>query len=151
MVGWGEGQCPPVGQDAALAARMARKFVTVGGIVQAVERSIAEGIAAARTARPLAEGSPMAVELGTRYPILQGPMTRVSDVAPFAEAVAREGGLPFVALAMLRGPRGPSPARRDGASGWPAGPGAWASSDSSRPSSAPSSSRPSPRSGRRGP
>jgi acyl transferase domain-containing protein/NAD(P)H-dependent flavin oxidoreductase YrpB (nitropropane dioxygenase family)/acyl carrier protein len=103
-VGWGDGQCPPVGQDSAMAARMARKFVTVGGIVQAVERSIAEGIAAARAARPLAEGSPMAVELGTRYPILQGPMTRVSDVAPFAEAVARDGGLPFVALAMLRGP-----------------------------------------------
>ncbi len=102
-VGWAEGQCPPVGQDAALAARLARKFVTVGGIVQAVDRSITEGIAAARAVRPLAEGSPMAVELGTRYPILQGPMTRVSDVAPFAEAVARDGGLPFVALAMLRG------------------------------------------------
>ncbi len=103
LVGWGPGQCPPVGQDSAMAARMARKFVTVGGIVQAVERAIADGIAAARAARPLAEGSPLAAELGTRYPILQGPMTRVSDVAPFAEAVAREGGLPFVALAMLRG------------------------------------------------
>ncbi len=103
-VGWAEGQCPPVGQDAALAARLARKYVTVGGIIQAVERSISEGIAAARTARPLAEGSPLAIELGTRYPILQGPMTRVSDVVPFAEAVARDGGLPFVALAMLRGP-----------------------------------------------
>ena len=63
----------------------------------------------------------MAVELGTRYPILQGPMTRVSDVAPFAEAVAREGGLPFVALAMLRGPEVRAPARRDGgATGRPA-------------------------------
>ena len=31
-------------------------------------------------------------------------MTRVSDVAPFAEAVAREGGLPFIALALLRRP-----------------------------------------------
>ena len=31
-------------------------------------------------------------------------MTRVSDVAPFAEAVAREGGLPFLALALLRRP-----------------------------------------------
>src|SRR5262249_44240845 len=93
-----------VGQDSAVAARLARKFVTVGGIVQAVDRAITEGIAAARAARPLAEGSPMAIELGTRYPIVQGPMTRVSDVAPFAEAVARDGGLPFVALAMLRGP-----------------------------------------------
>ena len=79
-VGWRDGQCLPVGQDAALAERLARKFVTVGGIVQAVERAISEGIAAARAARPLAEGSPLAVAHGTRYPILQGPMTRVSDV-----------------------------------------------------------------------
>ena len=35
-------------------------------------------------------------------PILQGPMTRVSDVPGFAEAVARGGGLPFLALALLR-------------------------------------------------
>ncbi len=55
-------------------------------------------------ARPLAEGAPLAISLGTRYPILQGPMTRVSDVASFAEAVAREGALPFLALALLRGP-----------------------------------------------
>ena len=55
--------------------------MTTGGIVQAVERAISEGIAAARAARPLAEGSPLAVAHGTRYPILQGPMTRVSDVA----------------------------------------------------------------------
>ena len=40
-----------------LADRLARKYVTVGGIVQAVERAISEGIAAARAARPLAESS----------------------------------------------------------------------------------------------
>ena len=142
LVGWGPGQCPPVGQDAALAGGLARRFVTVGGIVQAVERAIAEGIAAARAARPLAEGSPLAVEHGTRYPILQGPMTRVSDVAPFAEAVAREGGLPFLALAMLRGAEVRALLARRPA-GSRAGPGAWASSASSRPSCAPSSSRPS--------
>ncbi|HZW32626.1 MAG TPA: beta-ketoacyl synthase N-terminal-like domain-containing protein, partial [Isosphaeraceae bacterium] len=102
-VGWRDGQCPPVGQDAALAGRLADQHVTVGGIIQAVERSIAEGIAAARAVRPLAESAPLAVELGTRYPILQGPMTRVSDVAAFAQAVADGGGLPFLALAMLRG------------------------------------------------
>ena len=36
-----------------------------------------------------------------RYPILQGPMTRVSDTAAFAEAVAANGALPFLALALL--------------------------------------------------
>ena len=102
-VGWNAGQCPPLGQDAAFAYRLATKHVTTGGIVQAFELAIEEGLAAARATRSLAEGSPMAQALGTRYPILQGPMTRVSDVATFALAVARGGGLPFLALAMLRG------------------------------------------------
>ena len=86
------GQCLPVGQDSALAAGLARKYVTVGGIVQATSRAIAEGIAAARATRPLAESSSLARALGTRFPVLQGPMTRVSDVSGFAEAVARGGG-----------------------------------------------------------
>ena len=102
QVGWRHGQCMPVGQDAALADRLARKFVTVGGIVQAVDQAIAAGIAAARASRPLAESSPLAMALGTRFPVLQGPMTRVSDVPAFAQAVADGGGLPFLALALLR-------------------------------------------------
>ncbi len=102
VVGWKPGQCPPVGPDAAFAAQYARKFVTVGGIIQAFDRAMADGIASAREVRPLDEGSSLARDHGTRYPILQGPMTRVSDVPEFAEAVAGEGGLPFLALAMLR-------------------------------------------------
>ena len=47
----------------------------------------------------------MAESHGTRYPIVQGPMTRVSDRADFALAVAEGGGLPFLALALLRGPQ----------------------------------------------
>jgi acyl transferase domain-containing protein/NAD(P)H-dependent flavin oxidoreductase YrpB (nitropropane dioxygenase family) len=102
-MGWSHDQCVPVGQDAALADRMAGRFVTVGGIIQAVERAIAEGITSARVARPLVESSPLAAALGTRFPVLQGPMTQVSDVAGFARAVATGGGLPFVGLASLRG------------------------------------------------
>ncbi len=101
-VGWGDGQCAPAGQDAAFAERLSRKYVTTGGIVQVVDRTMTEGLATARAARPLAESSPLAADHRTRYPILQGPMTRVSDVAAFAEAVAREGALPFLALALLR-------------------------------------------------
>ncbi len=101
-VGWGAGQCAPAGQDLAFAERLSRKCVTTGGIVQAIERGISLGLAGARAVRPLAEGSPLALAHGTRYPILQGPMTRVSDVAAFAQAVARDGGLPFLALALLR-------------------------------------------------
>ncbi|HKI21519.1 MAG TPA: beta-ketoacyl synthase N-terminal-like domain-containing protein, partial [Isosphaeraceae bacterium] len=44
------GQCLPAGQDAALAEQLARKYVTVGGIVQAVERAMDEA------AEPIREG-----------------------------------------------------------------------------------------------
>jgi acyl transferase domain-containing protein/NAD(P)H-dependent flavin oxidoreductase YrpB (nitropropane dioxygenase family)/NAD(P)-dependent dehydrogenase (short-subunit alcohol dehydrogenase family)/acyl carrier protein len=93
-----------VGQDIAVAAGLAAKYVTVAGIAQAI---VAQAVRQAETAhrlRPLAEGSPLAQSHGTRYPILQGPMTRVSDTAAFAEAVAAGGGLPFLALALSRKP-----------------------------------------------
>ena len=78
--------------------------MTVGGIVQAVESAIEEGIRTSQARPPLAEGSPLAQAHGTRFPIVQGPMTRVSDTTAFAEAVALGGALPFLALALMRGP-----------------------------------------------
>src|SRR5688500_14568852 len=45
-------------------------------------------------------GAPLARALGVRLPVAQGPMTRVSDEAGFAAAVAAAGGLPFIALAL---------------------------------------------------
>jgi acyl transferase domain-containing protein/NAD(P)H-dependent flavin oxidoreductase YrpB (nitropropane dioxygenase family)/NAD(P)-dependent dehydrogenase (short-subunit alcohol dehydrogenase family) len=93
-----------IGQDAAFAAGLARRFRTVGGVVAALRRAIHEHVDAAQRYRPLAEGAPLAQSHGTRYPIVQGPMTRVSDRADFAAAVAREGALPFLALALMRGP-----------------------------------------------
>jgi acyl transferase domain-containing protein/NAD(P)H-dependent flavin oxidoreductase YrpB (nitropropane dioxygenase family)/NAD(P)-dependent dehydrogenase (short-subunit alcohol dehydrogenase family) len=104
LVGWKDGQALPVGQDSALAGGLARLSVTTGGVIQAVTRAMDLGLAEAHGCRPLAEGSAMASSLGTRFPILQGPMTRVSDVVEFASAVADGGALPFLALAMLRGP-----------------------------------------------
>ena len=37
-----------------------------------------------------------------RFPLVQGPMTRVSDTAEFALSVAEGGALPMVALALLK-------------------------------------------------
>ncbi len=94
----------PIGQDGGFASGLAARFATVGGVVQAVQASIDDHLAAAAAAPPLAQGRGVAGPHGTRYPIAQGPMTRVSDRAEFAEAVADGGGLPFLALALLRGP-----------------------------------------------
>ncbi|MGH7169798.1 MAG: beta-ketoacyl synthase N-terminal-like domain-containing protein, partial [Gemmataceae bacterium] len=91
-----------IGQDAAFAKSLAERYRTVGGIVQALRQSVAHHIETARRLTPLAEGSSLAQRHGTRFPIVQGPMTRVSDTAAFAESVAVNGALPFLALALLR-------------------------------------------------
>ncbi|MFO0881122.1 MAG: beta-ketoacyl synthase N-terminal-like domain-containing protein [Gemmataceae bacterium] len=92
-----------MGQDVALAAPLAAQGGTVAGLLDHLLAQVDQHLAVVRRLKPLAEGSSLAQLHRTRYPILQGPMTRVSDVAPFAEAVAAGGGLPFLALALLRG------------------------------------------------
>ncbi len=103
LAGFGDEAFWPAGQDTAFAAGYAQRFVTIGGIVQAVDAAIDASLATARSTPPLAVESPLARSHGTRYPIVQGPMTRVSDRPEFAQAVADAGALPFLALAMLRG------------------------------------------------
>ena len=105
-LGWGspDGQVWPLGQDAAFAAPLARQFHTVGGVLAGLRQAIDEHVKTARAHRPLDADGPLAQAHRTRYPIVQGPMTRVSDRAEFALAVAEGGGLPFLALALMRGP-----------------------------------------------
>src|SRR5262249_33642328 len=91
-----------VGQDLALAGGLAAKFVTVAGILQAVAERATKNVQTARRTRHLSEGSPPAKSPGPKHPILQGPRTRASDTAAFADAVAAGGALPFLALALLR-------------------------------------------------
>ncbi|HWC27198.1 MAG TPA: beta-ketoacyl synthase N-terminal-like domain-containing protein, partial [Solirubrobacteraceae bacterium] len=92
-----------IGQDACIARALARRFVTVGGIVAGLRESAVEHLAAAARSASLGENAPLAASHGTRYPLVQGPMTRVSDTPRFAAAVADGGALPFLALALLPG------------------------------------------------
>ncbi|MFD8982196.1 SDR family NAD(P)-dependent oxidoreductase [Streptomyces sp. NPDC059564] len=87
-------QLLPVGQDGASAARLAARHRTTGGVLQAVRAAVTGHLEAAVRARPLLRARPVA----------QGPMTRVSDQAAFAEAVAAEDGVPYLALAVMEGP-----------------------------------------------
>jgi acyl transferase domain-containing protein/NAD(P)H-dependent flavin oxidoreductase YrpB (nitropropane dioxygenase family)/NADP-dependent 3-hydroxy acid dehydrogenase YdfG len=93
----------PIGQDGAIARPLARAYPSIGQLVRGLRAAIASHLELAAQHRPLAPGSPFAVAHGTRYPIAQGPMSRVSDRAGFAEAVARAGGLPFLALTLMSG------------------------------------------------
>ncbi len=91
-----------LGQDAAFAATLAKRFKTVGGIIAAMETAMEEQTALAIEQQALAPGSALAQRHNTSYPIVQGPMTRVSDRAAFAKDVADGGALPFIALALMR-------------------------------------------------
>lgn len=90
-------QLLPVGQDGALARRFAERYGTTGRTVRAVRSAVTAALAAAVRHRPLLPGP------DSDLPVVQGPMTRVSDRAAFADAVASDGGLPFLALALLDG------------------------------------------------
>ncbi|MFF1546819.1 SDR family oxidoreductase [Streptomyces sp. NPDC058291] len=98
-------QLLPVGQDGFLAARFAERWVDVRRTVRAVRDAMLDAVHDDTAAAALRPGSPMSRALGTRLPVAQGPMTRVSDGAAFAAAVAADGALPFLALALADGAR----------------------------------------------
>ncbi|WP_043766107.1 type I polyketide synthase [Algiphilus aromaticivorans] len=100
-VGWGEGQLRPVGQGVGVGAAMGQK--RVARVIKAIRKQSFSSLRIAAQQRHLAEGAPLAASHGTRYPLVQGPMTRVSDHAQFAADVAEAGALPFLALALMRG------------------------------------------------
>ncbi|MGW3284659.1 SDR family oxidoreductase [Streptomyces sp. NPDC001002] len=96
-------QLLPVGQDGFLAARFAERWGDVGGVVRGLTAAVRDAVQDDGPAVALRHDSPMSQALGTELPIAQGPMTRVSDQAGFAAAVAGGGGLPFIALALATG------------------------------------------------
>ncbi|WP_405541935.1 SDR family oxidoreductase [Streptomyces phaeochromogenes] len=96
-------QLLPVGQDGFLAARFAERWGDAARTVRALTASVRDAVRDDGPAGALRPGSPMSRALGTRVPVAQGPMTRVSDQARFAAAVAGDGALPFIALALASG------------------------------------------------
>ncbi|MDG4771492.1 type I polyketide synthase [Solwaraspora sp. WMMD792] len=95
----------PVGQDGWLAAEFAGRWSDAAAAVRGIRESIVDAATDAAAAEVLRPGGPLAQDLGLRVPVAQGPMTRVSDEAGFAAAVAADGALPFIALALATAER----------------------------------------------
>lgn len=93
----------PIGQDVSFAVSWRKRYSHLGAVLAAIDAAVASQPRIAAGQRVMAEGAPLASALGLRYPIVQGPMTRVSDSAEFALAVAQGGALPMVAFATLKG------------------------------------------------
>ena len=93
----------PVGQDVCFAAPWRKQYRHMAALLQAIDSAVEGHLRTAVAAKPIFEGAPLAKALGLRVPVVQGPMTRVSDSAEFAAAVAQGGALPMVAFALLKG------------------------------------------------
>lgn len=100
---WAGDGLKPGGQGLVLAQAVKSRYGTLGRLVAAINRAWHDLPAQAAERGLLREGSALAQANGTRYPILQGPMTRVSDVSDFLVRVAEGGALPFAALALMSG------------------------------------------------
>jgi len=93
----------PIGQEVAFAAPWRKRYGHLGAVLAAIDQAVRSHAHIAAQQAPIAAGAPLARAFGLRFPIVQGPMTRVSDTAEFALAVADGGALPMVAFAMLKG------------------------------------------------
>ncbi|NOY53204.1 MAG: acyltransferase domain-containing protein, partial [Deltaproteobacteria bacterium] len=95
----------PVGQDACFAAPWAEKYGRISVLFRAIDLAVGKNAALTLQSYPMCENSPLSMNLGTRLPVVQGPMARVSDIPAFAIKVADDGALPVMALALMRGER----------------------------------------------
>ncbi|NKB68802.1 MAG: SDR family NAD(P)-dependent oxidoreductase [Candidatus Latescibacteria bacterium] len=103
-VGGAEGSPPvPMGQGIGQAHRLAERYVSTAGVLQALRQGAKRRLRLAAGQRALKAEGDLATRHGTRYPVVQGPMTRVSDTPQFARAVAGGGALPFLALGVMEG------------------------------------------------
>jgi NAD(P)H-dependent flavin oxidoreductase YrpB (nitropropane dioxygenase family) len=95
----------PMGQDIALATDLVNRYKKLNKLVFGIKEAMYGHLNQARALNVIRPNNALAKDLNITYPIAQGPMTRVSDVAPFADAVAEAGALSFIALSLLKGPR----------------------------------------------
>lgn len=93
----------PIGQDIILSKGLVHTYKTIDRLSSGLLESINGHIRQAKLDTPIRAHNSLAQELKIRYPIAQGPMTRVSDLPSFADAVATNGALPFVALSLMTG------------------------------------------------
>ncbi|MBB6498059.1 type I polyketide synthase [Pedobacter cryoconitis] len=93
----------PLGQDITLSSDLYNRYKKLDKLVFGLEEAIYGHLNQAKSLNVISPKNPLAKELNLVYPIAQGPMTRVSDVARFADAVSGAGGLSFIALSLLKG------------------------------------------------
>jgi malonyl CoA-acyl carrier protein transacylase len=92
----------PLGVEAAFAASFVERFgAGTEGAVQAFMDEIRHACGLAEIKKDVWLDSPVAKEMGTLYPFIQGAMSWITEVPEFASMVADAGGLPTIALGLM--------------------------------------------------
>jgi len=92
----------PLGVEAAFAASFAERYGNATEqAVKAFMAEIRELCIAAGTKKDCFLNSPLAREMGIKYPFIQGAMSWITDVPEFASAMSDAGGLPAIALGQM--------------------------------------------------
>jgi malonyl CoA-acyl carrier protein transacylase len=92
----------PLGVEAAFAGAFVNRFGAVTGeAVKAFIKKINHLCSLADEKKNCFLDSPVAKEMGTMYPFIQGAMSWITDVPEFALQVADAGGLPTIALGLM--------------------------------------------------
>ena len=98
------GETIPMGVEAAFAAYFAERFGA--GTEDAVKSFMNEIDSVCRQADVKKDcflHSPVAAEMGVKYPFIQGAMSWITDAPEFASRVSGAGGMPTIALGMMDG------------------------------------------------
>lgn len=93
----------PFGQDVIFAAPWRKRYGRMSAVFRAIDSAVDNYLPQIIATRPLSENAPLAQALGVSLPLVQGPMSRISDSAEFARAISEGGALPVLALALSKG------------------------------------------------
>lgn len=93
----------PLGQDIVLASDLADEYKKLKNVVRAIVRALPSHVKQARISDAFAQDGRASEALGTTYPIIQGPMARISDTPDFLNSVAEGGALPCLAMSDMIG------------------------------------------------
>ncbi|MBI5103066.1 MAG: SDR family NAD(P)-dependent oxidoreductase [Nitrospirae bacterium] len=92
----------PLGVEAAFAQSFVERYGTeTTEALKTFVEEIRKTCRLAGTRRNCYIDNPVAGEMGTRYPFIQGAMSWITDVPEFAARVADAGGLPTIALGLM--------------------------------------------------
>ena len=92
----------PLGVETAFAASFVERFgAGTHDAVKAFMDEIRNSCRLAEVKKDCFLDSPVAREMGTIYPFIQGAMSSITDVPEFASKVADAGGLPTIALGLM--------------------------------------------------